>query len=141
MAQYAKILVAIDLTEESEQVLEKAVGMAASSNIHLVYVSEPLTYLYGGQFQVDLTGVEDELKQRASETLANLGRSTKIPTSQQHVIIGKPAAQIKILAEEIDADLIVLGSHSRHGLGLLLGSTANGVLHGAPCDVLTVRID
>jgi len=38
------------------------------------------------------------------------------------------------------ADLIVVGSHGRHGLSLLLGSTANAVLHGAPCDVLAVRI-
>ncbi len=41
----------------------------------------------------------------------------------------------------MDADLIVLGTHGRHGLGLILGSTANGVLHGASCDVLAVRID
>ena len=38
------------------------------------------------------------------------------------------------------ADLIVVGSHGRHGLALLLGSTANGVLHGATCDVLAVRV-
>ena len=35
---------------------------------------------------------------------------------------------------------IVVGSHGRHGLALLLGSTASGVLHGAKCDVLAVRI-
>ena len=38
------------------------------------------------------------------------------------------------------ARLIVVGSHGRHGLALLLGSTANGVLHHAKCDVLAVRI-
>jgi universal stress protein A len=37
-------------------------------------------------------------------------------------------------------DLVVVGSHGRHGLSLLLGSTANGVLHGAGCDVLAVRV-
>jgi len=35
---------------------------------------------------------------------------------------------------------IVVGSHGRHGLALLLGSTANDILHGAPCDVLAVRL-
>jgi universal stress protein A len=44
------------------------------------------------------------------------------------------------MAEELDADLIVLGTHGRHGLGLMLGSTANAVLHGAPCDVLAVKV-
>jgi universal stress protein A len=34
----------------------------------------------------------------------------------------------------------VVGSHGRHGLALLLGSTANDVLHGAPCDVLAVKL-
>jgi len=55
--------------------------------------------------------------------------------------IGRPAAEIRAQAEHLKADLIVIGSHGRHGLpSVLLGSTANGVLHGAPCDVLTVRI-
>ena len=49
--------------------------------------------------------------------------------------------EIKAQAKEFGADLIVIGSHGRHGLtGMMLGSTANGVLHGSPCDVLTVRV-
>ena len=43
-------------------------------------------------------------------------------------------------AREHAVDLIVVGSHGRHGLALIFGSTANGVLHGACCDVLAVRI-
>ncbi len=43
-------------------------------------------------------------------------------------------------AKQDNIDLIVVGSHGRHGLALLLGSTANGVLHGANCDVLAVRV-
>ena len=46
----------------------------------------------------------------------------------------------RLTAHQIAADLIVVGSHGRHGIALLLGSTANGVLHGAPCDVLAVRV-
>jgi universal stress protein A len=44
------------------------------------------------------------------------------------------------LATEQNCDVIVVGSHGRHGLALLLGSTANDLLHGAPCDVLAVRL-
>jgi len=140
MSHYQNILIAVDLSHESSQVLAKAVEIAHSAELSLVYVSEPLTYLYGGQFTVDMTGVEDELKKQAAASLAELGTAKKIPENRQHVLIGKPAVEIRKLAEDIKADLIVIGSHSRHGLGLLLGSTANGVLHGAPCDVLTIRI-
>ncbi len=52
----------------------------------------------------------------------------------------RPEAEIHRVAEELGADLIVVGSHGRHGLALLLGSTANGVLHGATTDVLAVRV-
>jgi universal stress protein A len=44
------------------------------------------------------------------------------------------------LAKQTDIDLIVVGSHGRHGLALIFGSTSNSVLHGASCDVLAVRI-
>jgi len=47
-----------------------------------------------------------------------------------------------LFAEIAGADLIIIGSHARTGVKrLMLGSTANAVLHGAPCDVLVVRID
>ena len=59
---------------------------------------------------------------------------------EKSVVIGQPAHEIRNLAESGNFDLIVIGSHGRHGLGLILGSTANGVLHGAPCDVYVVRI-
>jgi universal stress protein A len=37
-------------------------------------------------------------------------------------------------------DLIIIGSHGRHGIRILLGSTANAILHSAKCDVLAVRV-
>ena len=63
-----------------------------------------------------------------------------IPETKIHVSFGRPADEIKREAEALAVDLIVVGSHGRKGLGLLLGSTATGVLHGAKTDVLTVRI-
>ena len=61
-------------------------------------------------------------------------------TFEQWVVIGSPKTEILALAEDNNADLIVVGSHGRHGLGLLLGSTASSVLHHAKCDVMAVRL-
>jgi universal stress protein A len=53
---------------------------------------------------------------------------------------GQPRQEIHRFARENACDLIVVGSHGRHGLALLLGSTANDLLHGAPCDTLAVSL-
>ena len=63
-----------------------------------------------------------------------------IQEHRRHLVFGRPESEIHRLANEQNADVIVVGSHGRHGIALLLGSTANGVLHGATCDVLAVRV-
>ena len=63
-----------------------------------------------------------------------------MPQAHQHLIFGRPQSEIQRVAEECEADLIVVGSHTRSGLARLLGSTANGVMDSAPCDVLAVHV-
>ena len=55
-------------------------------------------------------------------------------------MIGSPAREIRNVARYIQADLMVVGGHGKHGLELLLGSVSSGVTHGAACDLLIVRI-
>src|SRR5690606_5705918 len=64
-----------------------------------------------------------------------------LPEEQMQIAFGHPRQEIHRVATEFGCDLIVVGSHGRHGLALLLGSTANDVLHGAPCDVIAVRLN
>ncbi len=141
MSLYQQILVAVDLTAESKQVLNKAVQIGGGATMHLVHVIEPLAYAYGGDIPMDLSEVQNQLQQQASQQLAQLAKPLGIPTDNQHVLIGQPTGEIHRLADEKNADLIVVGSHGRQGLALLLGSTANGVLHGVKCDVLAVRVN
>lgn len=141
MANYRNVLAAVDLTDEGEQVLRKAVAMAEGFGVSVIHVSQPLAQLYGGEIGINLTSVETDLHEQAKELLAEKVASLGIPGDKQYIGIGKPATEIRRFAEEIGADLIVVGTHSRHGLGLLLGSTASGVLHGTGCDVLVVKID
>ena len=89
---------------------------------------------------MDFAGIQEELQQQAENSLKRYADQYGIQTDNCHLLTGRPEAHIHQLSEELDCDLIVVGSHGRKGLALLLGSTANAVLHGAKCDVLSVRV-
>ncbi len=142
MQNYQRVVTAIDLSEESAAVVNRANEIATrnTAELHLVHVIEPLSLAYGGDIPMDFSGVQDQLQEQAEKQLQQFGQRHQIPPERLHLLIGRPESQIHQLAEDINADLIVVGSHGRQGLALILGSTANGVLHGAHCDVLAVRV-
>lgn len=142
MQSYQKIVTAIDLSDESALVVERANAIATRNDaaLHVVHVIEPLSLAYGGDIPMDFSGVQDQLQEQAEKQLKSFGERYSIPSERLHLMIGRPESQIHQIAEDINADLIVVGSHGRQGLALILGSTANGVLHGAHCDVLAVRV-
>ncbi len=142
MGEYKHILVGVDLTVEARDVARRAaaLGKAYDARLSCVHVIEPLSLAYGGDIPMDLSTIQEQIQETARSHLSEFAQSLSIPEDDQHLIFGRPETEIHTLANEIGADLIVVGSHGRHGLALLLGSTANGVLHGAPCDVLAVRV-
>ena len=142
MSVYQRILLAIDLTEESKQVATSATAIAGAfaAELHVIHVIEPLSLAYGGDIPMDLSSVQEQIHEQAKSQLAEFGNSLGVPADRQYLIFGRPESEIHRIAEAQDMDLVIVGSHGRHGLALLLGSTANGVLHGANCDVLAVRV-
>ncbi|WP_067518116.1 universal stress protein [Endozoicomonas ascidiicola] len=142
MSLYKHILVAVDLSDESDDVLNKAKTIAErhQARLTLVHVVEPLSVAYGSDIPLDLTTLQDEITEQAKERIANLANSINLEKGEQHVVYGRPEREVHRIAEESDVDLIVVGSHGRHGLALILGSTSTSVLHGANCDVLAVRV-
>lgn len=146
MATYQKILVAVDLSSESEVVLNKARLIAdADAEIHLVYVQEPMDNVYVGIVPQSaafsgLGDLESQLGEELKQKLAALGEKFKLAPDHLHILHGSPAPEIHRFAKETESQLIVIGTHGQKGFQLLLGSTANAVLHGAGCDVLSVRI-
>ena len=142
MGEYKHILIGVDLTVESRDVSRRACALKSAFNAKLscVHVIEPLSLAYGGDIPMDLSTIQEQIQDTAKNHLADFASSLGIEDEDLHLIFGRPETEIHTLAKEIDADLIVVGSHGRHGLALLLGSTANGVLHGATCDVLAVRV-
>lgn len=144
---YTRILVAVDLTDEAAEVIAAAKQQASfteDGELHLINVVKPLNLNYGGLDMVTAApatmNIAQMISDQAKSRIAELAAEAGVSAANVHLEQGHPATEIKSVAEQIGADLIVIGTHGRHGLGLLLGSTANGVLHGVKCDVLTVRI-
>lgn len=136
MCNYKYILTAVDLSPGSKQVAQRAADLAQhyGSKLGLVHVLEhpPLV--------LEVQGLLDTLKRDAHDSLTTLGAELGFDSANIWVTVGSPKGEITRIAQEQAADLIVIGSHGQHGIALLTGSTANGVLHLSPCDVLTVRI-
>ncbi|MFT2098711.1 universal stress protein [Marinomonas sp. 2405UD66-6] len=139
---YNRILLAVDLTDESIKVANKAVALCQATGAELImlHVIESLNYAYGGDVPIDITDIQSQLQETAKERISILEAQLPIPFKESCITQGGIESEIHRIAEEKQVDLIIVGSHCRHGLALLLGSTANGVLHGAPCDVLAVKV-
>lgn len=146
MSGYKKIAVAIDLSTESAAIMKRALDVAApDSEIHLMYVQEPMDSVYMGVVPygpvfVGMDEVEENLRAELKQKLDDIGEKAGVPETARHFLNGTPAREIRRFAEENQMDLIVLGTHGQKGVQLLLGATANSVLHGSSCDVLAVRV-
>lgn len=139
---YNKILVAVDLSNDSKKVIDTAVSMAGDvKKLHLVHVVEPVAAAYSMDiYAININELQQEAINLAEQRLEKIGEGLGIGKQQVHSLLGAPAPEIRNLATEIGADAIVMGSHGHSGWKLLLGSTATKVLHGATCDVLTVHV-
>lgn len=150
MDAYKHILVAVDLSDDSQLICQKALEIAHEdqSRILLVHVTEfvyQMSTSYDPLFypsMEDLAVDEEEILTISKNKMKDLINTLEVPKEgilENKVLAGIPKTEIIRLAKENCADLIVCGSHGRSGFELLLGSTANAILHHAPCDVLAVR--
>lgn len=144
MKGYQHILLAADFSDGGPTVAERASELSRhyQARLTLLHVVESFPIVdstYGPimPFEIDLT---DQMVSVAKARIASLGEQLGVPEDQRLVEVGSAKVEIVRIAEEQAADLIVLGSHGRHGVGLLLGSTASSVIHHASCDVLAVRL-
>lgn len=143
---YQRILACIDFSESAPKVLIKARELARQNQAELVlmHVVEyvPPMELAGDPLILPSWGVdEQDLLQRAQQSLRTLAEQQGCAQCRQITVIGIPKLEIRHVLEESRIDLLVIGAHSRHGLGRLLGSTAHGLLNHASCDVLAVHLE
>lgn len=148
------IVVGIDFSPTGNAALERAFELASaeeSGEVHVIYVARgygPLVHLDTGAEIVTATMDEasQKLKSYVEEKLAKfvekrtaqeLGTFTRAVT---HIRLDAPSEEIAQLASDLEASLVVVGTHGRRGVRrLLLGSVAEGVVRLSPCATLVVR--
>ena len=144
MQVYKHILVAVDFSEHSDIVVQRAKSFREQfkAKLSIIHITEnlPITNVMDGQVMPIDMELSEQYLQLSKQRLAALGTELGVVEQDQWLVVGSPQTEIVSLAVDNKVDLIIVGSHGRHGLALLLGSTANGVLHHAQCDVLAVRL-
>ncbi|NOZ54028.1 MAG: universal stress protein [Gammaproteobacteria bacterium] len=145
MHDYKNILIAVDLSASAEDVIKKAKNIADINNtkLTLIHAIDYIPYIGFGEGALitpTYTIPNEELIKNAKNTIDRLLNKMQLTHLDIIIEFGAATNEIVSYANEHNVDLIVVGSHGRHGVKLLLGATANGVLHHAPCDVLAIRI-
>ena len=134
---YQRILLAADLEQSSQEPIQKAQELTTKlgARLYIAHVVEPIpAYGYPGE-----TDIQSPYIDHAKAALADVAKTCGVNEADQFILLGSTQSAIVKKAEELSVDLIIVGSHTAHGLARLLGSRANAILHSAHCDVLTVR--
>lgn len=144
MAEFKKILCAVDFSDHSPKLADYAKTLARCTGAKLlcVYVAPSLSQYVG--FHVPPSSIESFV----GEIVAGADTSMKAYLDEHFaganvegkVLVGYPAEEILNLAEDENADLIIMGTHGRTGIDrILFGSVAEKVVKSSVCPVLTIR--
>ena len=145
MSNYAHILMAIDFTKSGEQILAKALDIAERNNaklsiLHVVEYTLPLDYANDPMI-INWAIDDNETLEQAKKSLKKFSKQHNLKNVDLSVEFGRPKQVISQFVKDQQCDLVIIGSHGRHGISLLLGSTASAILHAMPCDILTLKIE
>jgi universal stress protein A len=142
MREYKKILLCLDLTDDSEKIAERARDIAQrnAATVTLLHVVEYVPVEPMGEALLPAVQIEGELVDRAKKRIAELAVKLGLAGSEQLVLAGNIKTEVVRTAREHGTDLIIIGSRERHGMSILFNFTEDTVLHAAPCDVLAVRL-
>ena len=145
MSDYTHILMAVDFTESAEQILARALDIAEHNNaklsmLHVVEYMPPVDYVNDpmvSNWVVD----DNEMLEQAKKSLQKFSKQHSVKNVDLNVQFGRPKHVISQFVKDQQCDLVIIGSHGRHGISMFLGSTASAVLHAMPCDILTVKLE
>jgi nucleotide-binding universal stress UspA family protein len=144
------IVVATDFGSAASRALQYGVEFAKSfgARLHIVHVSDDIAARAVpaiGLPPIDLGRAQESIDQEARRTLGTLVTTEDMRTIDVRPVVLRdmePGRALLAYARQIEADLIVIGTHGQGGLAeFFLGSAAQRVVRSAPCPVLTVRAD
>lgn len=141
MLKIQTILVPIDFSDAADHALDIARSLARDHQAKLVLMTSPPPQPTPPTTEIYIPEIADpRLIEECRLRLTQLSKSiTDLPV-EQRLIMGAPAPSIVEAAKDVDADMIVMGTHGRSGLmRMLMGSVAEYVLRHAPCPVLAIK--
>lgn len=143
MSVHKNILLPTDLTKASELAAEKAKALAELSGAELtiLHVVDYVPPRYVAAELPKNLASESALVERARGYLSEWAKRVQLGGHRQIIEAGSPKRIIVDIARDNDIDLIVMSTHGERGLARIIGSTASGVLHDTPCDMLVIHPD
>ena len=136
-----KILIAHDGSKASEAALKKGFEVAEKFGSYVTVISVVPDLYLTDIMEMDRIRILDTLTEEAKKTMQKIKTTTIGPKPVKTIVAqGNPAEVILETAKKIKADLIVTGSHGRHGAQkFLLGSVSSKIVDHAPCAVLITK--
>lgn len=146
MARIDTLLLAVDLDPDSDFLIERVLALYEDvrDSVHVVHVirngMHDIAYLQAGPGRdADSHRATDHALYQLKALLAR--HDLEIPDERLHLVYGEPASEIKRLAEELNAELVIVGSRTRQNDWLQLpGATTNCVIQGIKSDVMAVKV-
>jgi len=139
-----RVLLAVDFSEDSEFIGRRAIELAEKygAKLFLIHVVVDLKgHLFQRLIMSSLSDdVQEQMTDSAKKQLRELAKQLDVPNAECLVELGPPKTGILKAVKEHDIDMIVVGSHGVGGVEMLLGSTADTILHKSPVDVFVVRL-
>jgi nucleotide-binding universal stress UspA family protein len=135
------VVAAVDGSDHTDMVIDAATAFVGDGHIHYVYVSRPTVYPGAATDMGPVVAMTDIEEIRDAEAAAIWDQVGAIPANATaHTLQGPAAHAIVEFAQELEADLIIVGSRGRGAMAtLLLGSVSHGVVHASDRNVLIVR--
>lgn len=133
------ILVPTDFSDSSVEAIRTALDLVDDpADVHVLHVLPEIEHTAPAVLFGDFD--EQSRKEKAGKFLSDYTQRHELTGLTELIRVGNPGMEISNYAEEIEAELIVMPSHGRHGLHrVLLGSVAERVLRYAECPVLVLR--